>query len=442
MSMPVLQAFRAALLDFVEDPFYVSYTESVRYFPDGLLLVEDGLVKAVGDYDTLSAQYPAVPVTDYSGKLIVPGFIDLHVHFPQTGMIAAFGEQLLEWLEQYTFPSERKFHDKAYADEVAEIFLDELLRNGTTTAVTLAAVFPESVEALFEASERRNMRMVVGKVMMDRNAPPFLTDTAESSYVDSKELIEKWHGRGRSLYAITPRFAATSSPEQLQHAGKLLKEYPGTYLHTHLSENVNEVAWVKELFPDCKGYLDVYDQADLVTDHSIFAHCIQLTDAEFDRLAEAGSAIAFCPTSNLFLGSGLFKIERAKSAERPIPLGLATDVGAGTTFSMLQTANEAYKVAQLRHQVLSPFQTLFLTTLGGARALHLEDKLGNFESGNEADFVVLDDRATPLMAFRNSATVPQTLGELADRVFSLVIMGGDRAIRATYVMGRLAYEQG
>ncbi|GAB4367046.1 MAG: guanine deaminase [Elainellaceae cyanobacterium] len=436
-----LKAFRGAFLDFVDDPFYVAESDSVRYISDGLLVLENGKIKEFGAYDRLKEQYSQVPVTAYPEMLITPGFIDTHIHFPQTEMIAAYGEQLLEWLNQYTFPTERKFKDKTYAQKVADIFLEELLRNGTTTALVFAAVYPESVEAFFEAAEARNLRMVAGKVMMDRHAPEFICDTAESSYYDTKKLIQKWHKKARLLYAVTPRFAITSTNQQLQLAGKLLQEFPDVYLHTHLSENVDEVAWVKELFSDCQRYLDVYDQAGLVGEKSVFAHGVQLTDQEFQRLSEAKSAIAFCPTSNLFLGSGLFKLEQAKSAEHPVKVGLGTDVGAGTSFSMLQTANEAYKVAQLRRQKLSPFQALFLATLGGARALSLEDKIGSFEIGKEADFTVLDCRATPIMAFRNSETTAASIAELADRAFSLLMMGDDRAVRATYIMGELAYEQ-
>ncbi len=434
-----LKAIRSAVLDFVADPFYVPESESVRYVPDGLLVVENGAVKELGAYDDLKDQYSGVELVTYPNQLILPGFVDLHTHFPQTEMIAAYGEQLLQWLEKFTFPTERKFRDKAYCDRVAPIFIDQLLRNGTTTALVLAAVFPESVEALFEESDRRNMRLIVGKVMMDRNAPDFLRDTAKSSYDESKVLIEKWHKKGRSLYAVTPRFAPTSTPEQLTYAAKLLEEFPDTYLHTHLSENVKEVAWVQELFPNSKGYVDAYDQFGLVGDRSIFAHCVQLTEGEFDRLAAAKSTIAFCPTSNTFLGSGLFNLERAIAAQ--IKLGLATDVGGGTSFSMLQTASEAYKVAQLRGQKLSPFQAMFLATLGGARALELDDKIGSFEVGKEADFVVLDPRSTPLMGFRNPEAMPTSLEELSDRLFSLMILGDDRAIRATYILGELAYER-
>ena len=439
-SAQLLQGVRAAFLDFLDDPFYRSESESVRYIPDGLLVLEAGKVKALGAYEEIKSQYADLPITTYANRLIMPGFIDLHIHFPQTEMIAAYGEQLLEWLNKYTFPTERRFQDIAYAQTIAVAFINELLRNGTTTAVVLAAVFPESVEALFAEAERRNLCLIAGKVMMDRNAPDFLTDTAESSYIDSKALIEKWHHRGRLRYAVTPRFAPTSTEAQLEMAQVLLQEYPDVYLHTHLSENVNEVAWVKELFPNCDGYLDAYDRAGLVGERSIFAHCVQLTDVEFQRLSEAKSTIAFCPTSNLFLGSGLFKLEQAKSTNAPIQVGLATDVGAGTSFSMLQTANEAYKVAQLRQQRLSPFQALFLATLGGARALGLEAELGNFDPGKAADFVVLDLQATPIMALRNPNQAT-SLEELADSAFSLIMMGDDRAVQATYIQGELAYER-
>lgn len=436
-----LKAFRASLLDFVEDPFYVSQSDSVRYVPDGLLIVENGIVKAIGPYEQLKERYAGIPITDYPGMVMMPGFIDLHVHFPQTEMIAAYGEQLLQWLTQYTFPTESKFQDRTYARNVAAIFLDELLRNGTTTALVFATVHPESVDEFFQEASRRNLRMIAGKVMMDRNAPDNLVDTAESSYAQTKQLIQKWHRNGRLLYAVTPRFAVTSTDAQLRAAGKLLTEFPDVYLHTHLSENVDEVALVRALFPDCKGYLDVYDQAGLVGDRSVFAHGVQLTDAEFQRLSAAQSAIAFCPTSNLFLGSGLFRLEQAKSVTHPVKVGLGTDVGAGTSFSILQTANEAYKVAQLRQQKLSPFQALFLATLGGARALSLQDTLGNFEVGKEADFIVLDRCSTPLMAFRNAETSAVCLDTLADQIFSLIMMGDDRAIRATYIMGELAYDR-
>jgi guanine deaminase len=432
-------AIRGALFDCVGDPFYQPEAQAVRYIADGLLLVRDGQIEARGGYVDLAPRVGDRPLFDYSGQLIVPGFIDTHIHYPQTGMMAAYGEQLLEWLDRYTFPTERKFADPAYARSVAELFLDELLKNGTTTALVFAAVFPASVEAFFEAAEARRLRMISGKVMMDRNAPDYLSDTAQSSYDESKALIEKWHGRGRLLYAVTPRFAGTSTEAQLKLAARLLDEFPDVYLHTHLSENGSEVAWIKELFPQYEGYLDVYDQTGLVRERSLFAHGVQLTDAEFQRLSEAKAAISFCPTSNLFLGSGLFRIEQAKNPEYPVKVGLGTDVGAGTSFSMLQTTNEAYKVAQLRGQKLSAFKALFLATLGGARALCLEDKLGSLDPGKEADFVVLNPQATPLLALRNEGGIPESLEALEDLLFSLVILGCDRTVTATYIMGERAY---
>ena len=441
MQYHSIKGFRASFLDTIADPFYAPEADCIRYFPDGLLIVENGKVKDLGNYQELQAKYADIPITEYRDRLIVSGFIDTHIHFPQTEMIASYGEQLLEWLSTYTFPTERKFADRNYALEIASIFLNELLRNGTTTALVFTAVFPQSTDAFFEEAQRRNLRMIAGKVMMDRNAPEFLRDTALSSYLETKQLIEKWHKCDRLLYAVTPRFALTSTPEQLTNISKLLQEFPDVYLHTHLSENVKEVEAVVAEFPESDGYLDVYDRAGLVTERSVFAHGVQLTDREFTRLSEAKSAIAFCPTSNLFLGSGLFKLEKAKSSETPIKVGLGTDVGAGTSFSILKTASAAYQVTQLRSQKLSAFQALFLATLGGAKALCLEDKLGNFEIGKEADFVVLNLRSTPIMALRNqsSEAIAPTLAEISDQLFATIIMGDDRAITATYIMGELAH---
>ncbi|MBP0017586.1 MAG: guanine deaminase [Cyanobacteria bacterium SBLK] len=430
-----MKGFRGAFLDFIGDPFYLSELESVRYFPDGLLVIENGIIQALGNYVDICAIYPNISVTHYRDRLILPGFIDTHIHFPQTEMISAYGEQLLEWLNKYTFPTERKFKEKTYAKKIAAFCLDELLKNGTTTALVLTTVFPESTDAFFEEARDRNLRMIAGKVMMDRNAPDYLKDTAKSSYEETKNLIHKWHQNDRLLYAVTPRFAATSTEEQLQLAGQLLQEFPDVYLHTHLSENVKEVAWIKELFPHCTNYLDVYDRAGLVCDRSIFAHGIQLSEAEFKRLSEANSTISFCPTSNLFLGSGLFKLNRAKSPEEPIKVGLGTDVGAGTSFSLLQTANEGYKVSQLQGHKLSPFQALFLVTLGGARALNLEEKIGNFDKGKEADFIVINLQAMPLLALRNRGEIPKTVEEIGDRIFALMMLGDDRAISETYILG-------
>ncbi len=434
-------AIRGAFLDFIDDPFYADEFSSVRYLPDGLMILGEGKILALDSYEALQSSYSHLPTTAYPDKLIMPGFIDTHIHYPQYEIIAAYGEQLLSWLNKYIFPTEQKFSSKAYAQKIAALFFDELLRHGTTTALVFATVHPESVDAFFEEAEHRKMRMISGKVLMDRNAPDYLRDTPESAYEDSKKLIQKWHKKGRLLYAITPRFAPTCSNKQLHLAGKLLQEFPDVYLHTHLSENVKEIEWVAELFPESTSYLDVYDRAGLVGERSVFAHGIHLTNAELRRLSETRATIAFCPTSNLFLGSGLFKLAQAKSPEYPVKVGLGTDVGAGTSFSILHTANEAYKVVQLQGESLSAFKGLFLATLGGAKALLLEDKIGNFDVGKEADLIVLDPHATPLMATRTQAFPASSLEDLAQKLFGMMMLGDDRAIHAVYIAGELAYCQ-
>jgi len=427
--MPQAKAYRAALLHCVADPREVGIERSHEYFEDGLLVVADGKVAQIGHAAELLPTLAAgTEVVEYPNALITPGFVDTHIHYPQTGMIASYGEQLLDWLETYTFPTERAFADKAHAGEVAEVFLDELLRNGTTTALVFGSVHKESVDAFFEACEKRNLRMIAGKVLMDRNAPDYLTDTAETGYADSKELIERWHGKGRLHYAVTPRFAPTSTPEQLALAGQLFKEYPDLYMHTHLSENRKEIEWVRELFPERQGYLDVYDHHGLIGARSVFAHGVHLCDEECRRLGETGSAVAFCPTSNLFLGSGLFDLEKVEGFG--VRVGLGTDVGAGTSFSQLQSLNEAYKVMQLQGKKLDPFKSLYLATLGGARALYLDDRIGNLQPGKDADFVVLDYKATPLIDYRLSQATT-----LQEKLFALMILGDDRAVKETFAAG-------
>ena len=434
MSTP-RTAYRAAILYSLADPNEVGLDASYAYFDDGLLVVDDGQITAVGPAtELLPTLAPDTEVVTYTDALITPGFIDTHIHFPQTGMIGSYGEQLLDWLETYTFPCERQFADKTHADEVAKRFLGELLRNGTTTALVFGSVHPESVDALFEEAERLDLRLIAGKVMMDRNAPDYLTDTADSSYRDSKALIERWHGKGRLHYAVTPRFAPTSTPEQLAAAGRLLEEHPGVYLHTHLSENLKEIDWVKALYPERSGYLDVYDHYRLLGERSVFAHGVHLCDAECQRLAETGSAVAFCPTSNLFLGSGLFNLPQAERFG--VRVGLGTDVGAGTSFSLLATLNEAYKVMQLQDVRLHPFKSLYLATLGGARALRLEERIGSLAPGHDADFVVLDYKATPLLDYRlqQSRSIEETL-------FVLTTLGDDRVVRETYAAGRCVHRR-
>lgn len=432
---PTRKAYRASLLHSLGDPTEVGINASYEYFSDGLLVVEDGRILAKGDAQALLPSLPAgTPVEHLEHALITPGFIDTHIHLPQTGMIGAYGEQLLDWLNTYTFPCERQFENKAHADDVAGRFLAELLRNGTTTALVFGSVHPESVDALFEAALGLNLRLIAGKVMMDRNAPDYLTDTADSGYAQSKALIERWHGKGRLHYAVTPRFAPTSTPEQLALAGRLLTEHNGLYLQTHLSENLKEIEWVKALFPERQGYLDVYDHYQLLGERSVFAHGVHLCEAECARLAETGSAVAFCPTSNLFLGSGLFNLPMAE--RHKLKVGLGTDVGAGTSFSILQTLNEAYKVMQLQGAPLSPFKSLYLATLGGARALALEGRVGSLNVGCEADFLVLDLKATPLLDYRlaQCKSIEETL-------FVLMTLGDDRAIRRTYAFGELVHQR-
>lgn len=409
--------------------------DQVRYLEDGVLITEQGKIRWFGTWEDAQDHLPAnVEIQHYPEQLIIPGMIDTHIHFPQTEMVGAYGEQLLSWLNTYTFPTEIQFKDKAYASEIAKFFVNELLKNGTTTALVFCTVHPESVDALFEAAEQHQMRLIAGKVMMDRHAPEALCDSADSSYDDSKALIEKWHGQGRALYAITPRFAPTSTPEQLERAGQLKAEYPDVYVHTHLSENKDEIAWVKDLFPAQKDYLDVYHHYGLTGQRSVFAHCVHLEDAEWQCMHETDSAIAFCPTSNLFLGSGLFPLN--KTWQQQVKVGLGTDVGAGTSFSLLQTVNEAYKVQQLQGDKLSAFESLYHATLGGAKALDLDDKLGNFNVGKEADFVVLNIKPTAMQQLRQSRSK-----SIEDSLFALFTMGDDRNIEATYIYGQKAYSQ-
>jgi guanine deaminase len=358
------------------------------------------------------------------------------VHYPQTQIIGSHGEQLIDWLNRYTFVAEQAFASAEHARAVAEVFLDECLRAGTTTAAVYCTVHPQSVDAFFEAAAARNLRMIAGKALMDRHAPAALTDTARSGYDESRALIAKWHGRGRASYAVTPRFAASSTPEQMEMAGQLWAEHPGTYLQSHVSENRDEVAWVRKLYPERSGYLDVYDHFGHLGPRAIYGHGVWLTEAELARCHETGTAIAHCPTSNLFLGSGLFHVANAVKAERPVRVGLATDLGAGTSFSMLQTMNEAYKVAQLNGSRLSVPLAFYLATRGAARALYLEDRIGSLAPGMEADVIVLDLRSTPVIDFRMRAC--ESIEEV---LFVQMTLGDDRAVQSTYVSGTLAHRR-
>ncbi len=427
---PRTRALRGSILHFLADPAALGPKQAYEYFEDGLLLLRGGQVQAVGAFEKLQAELTFdTELEDYRGHLIMPGMIDTHIHYVQTDAIASYGEQLLSWLADYAFPVEGRFGDSDYADEVAGFFVQELLRNGTTSALVLGSVHKHSADALFTAAQAQGMRLIAGKVMMDRNCPDYLRDTPASGYEDSQALIHKWHGRDRLLYAVTPRFAPTSSPEQLALAGRLLDEHPDVFMHTHVAESRDEVAWVAELFPDNRSYLDVYDRYHLLRERSVLAHCIYLNAQDRARLAATGASAAFCPTSNLFIGGGLFDLAAADAAG--FRVGMGTDVGGGTSFSLLRTLDEAYKVLQLSGQSLPPLRAFYLATLGGARALYIDEQVGNFVVGKEADFVVLDMAATPLLARRCSLAK-----SLEERLFALMILGDDRAIKATYVMGQ------
>ena len=426
------QAFRASILHCLADPGEGSESSALEYFEDGLLVIENGLVVEAGDASSLLPQLSDdVAIRKYPGKIIVPGFIDCHVHFPQLDIIASYGEQLLDWLNRYAYPAEAKFADENYAREIAEVFLGELLRNGTTTALVFGTVHAHSVDAILEAAESRGMRLIAGKVLMDSNCPDELQDSPESAYADSKALIERWHGKDRLGYAITPRFALTSSEEQLAAAGRLASEYPDVWIHTHLAENRAEVEEIARQFPKSRSYLDVYDHYGLLRERAVFAHCLHMDDEDRSCMAAKGGAAAFCPTSNLFLGSGLFDLRTLRAAN--IRVGLGTDLGGGTSLSLLRTASEAYKVLHLQDQALPASRALYLSTLGAAEALYLDDKVGNFEPGKEADFVVLDPAGSSLSERRT-----RVARSIEESLFAITMLGDDRNVAATYVAGRLA----
>lgn len=422
-------AYRSQILYMQDDPRVAGEQGAVRYFEDGLLVVEDGHVAEVGPYAERAGRLARdVSVTHFKNALITPGFIDTHIHFPQTDIIGAYGKQLLDWLTAYTYPAEAAMADEAHARSTARFFIGELLRNGTTSAMAFATTHAHCADALFEAALEKNMRLVSGKVLMDRNAPANLCDGPDLGRAESAALIRKWRGKGRLGYAVTPRFALTSTPAQLRMAGALLAEHEGVFLQTHLSENEAEVEKTRELFPEARDYLDIYERAGLVTERSVFAHALHMDRGAFKRLAGAGATVSFCPTSNLFLGSGLFDLQTARAEGVDISLG--SDVGAGVSFSMLQTMQDAYKVGQLRGLSIDPFESFYLATLGGAKALAAADRIGRLAPGAEADFLVLDLAATPLIDRRMRAA--RTLKE---RLFALMILGDDRAVARTYLAG-------
>jgi len=420
---------RGRVFTFIEEPQDIDDTASYRYLEDGAVTIENGKIIAVGDYSPADAA--GAEVIDHRPSLIMPGLIDLHLHYVQMQVIGSYAPALLDWLHAYTFVEEQKFGQQGHAAAIATSFFDELIRNGTTTAVAYCSVHPESVDAFFTEAARRNMLMVGGKVMMDRNAPEALLDTAQTGYDDTKALIARWQGKGRAHYAISPRFAITSTPAQLEASRALVAEFPECYVQTHLSENDAEIAYSMELYPEAKDYLGIYEDYGLLGRKTLLGHSIHLSHREAHVMAETGSVAVFCPTSNLFLGSGLFDYERLHKTG--VRIGIATDIGGGTSVSMLRTLDEGFKVAQLRKQQLSPLNSFYLATLGNARALGLEDRIGSIAPGRDADLVVLDSSAISHMALRM-----QTISGVAQELFLLQTMGDDRSVREVYIAGEAA----
>ena len=423
---------RGRVLSFNNEPQAIDDFAALDYIEDGAIIIKDGMIISTGNYDdVIRRTTPDIKVIDHRPHLLMPGFIDTHIHFPQAQVIASWGAQLLDWLNTYTFPAEARFSDTNHCKKIASAFIDELLRHGTTTAVAYCSVHPQSVDAYFGEANARNLRMIGGKVMMDRNAPQGVLDTPQSCYDDSKHLINKWHGKSRSLYAISPRFAITSTPQQLEMAQALVSEYPECYMQTHLCENLAEIDYTLELYPKARDYLDVYETYGLLGPKSLFGHSIHLNERERGAMAETGSVAVFCPTSNLFLGSGLY--DEASLKSQGIITAIATDVGGGTNYSMLRTLDEGYKILQLQGQRMNPLKSFYWITLGNARALQLEDKIGTLDAESEADIVVLDAASTPAMALRM-----ETVETLSEELFILQTLGDDRSIIQTYIAGLAA----
>ncbi|MDE0794951.1 MAG: guanine deaminase [Alphaproteobacteria bacterium] len=428
-SKPILLTGRT--LSFDGDP--TVNPESVRYTEKGAVLLADGHIVWTGQAGDEPADLSAGAARhDYGDNLILPGFVDGHVHYPQIGVIASFGAQLLDWLEKYTFPEEARFSDPDYADRTAKLFLDLLLANGTTTAAVYCTVHPESADAFFAESSARNLRMIAGKILMDRNAPDSVRDTAQSGYDETKLLIEKWHGQGRNLYAVTPRFAPTSTPAQLEACGTLMSEFPDIYLQSHVSENTEEVKWVAELFSDARSYLDVYGRFGMLGARALYGHAIHMDDADLAQAAGTDTKFVHCPTSNLFIGSGLFRMQETRAAGVDVMLGC--DVGGGTSLSPFATMKAAYEIAQFSGYSLTPEEAFWLSTSGGAETLSLGDRIGKLQPGYEADLVVLDVNSTPIIRQRMDRA-----DSLRDMLFTQMILADDRAVRATYAAGGLVY---
>lgn len=427
-------ALRGPLLRFAGNPFEVGAEAALAHDEDGALVMEDGLIAAVGPAAAVLAGHPQARVVRTGDRLIAPGFVDCHLHYPQTGIIASHGAQLLDWLNTYTFPEESRFADPAHAAATAAVFFDQTLGHGITTTASFCTIHPASVDAYFAEAAARGVRAVGGKVMMDRNAPAALRDTAQSGYDDSKALAARWHGRGRAVYAVTPRFAPTSTPEQLEAAGALMAELADAPMQTHLSENGAEIAWVAELFPHCPDYLGVYEKFGLLGPRALFGHAIHLTERERARLRDTGAAVAHCPTSNQFLGSG--ECDVAGLMADGVRVGLGTDVGGGSSFSPFDTMKSAYEVAQRRGHSLSPVHLWWLATAGAAAALGLGDRVGNLAPGMDADAVMLDLRSTPLIAHRIDRAE-----SLTEALFAAIVLADDRAVAETWAAGRRVWDR-
>ncbi|OWV69989.1 guanine deaminase [Rhizobium sp. R634] len=422
---------RGRLLSFHRAPLSLADSQSYLYEEDGGLLIEDGLIAAAGPYaDVKTKAAEGTAEIDHRPHLIMPGFIDMHLHFPQMQVIASYAANLLEWLNTYTFPEECRFVESAHAERIATHFYDELIRHGTTTAVAYCSVHKTSADAFFAEAMKRNMRMVGGKVMMDRNAPQGLLDTPEMGYDETRQVIADWHGKGRNHVAITPRFAITSTPAQMEATSTLAREFPDLHIQTHLSENHDEIKFTCELYPEATDYTDIYARYGLLGPKSLFGHAIHLSEREADVMSETGSVAIHCPTSNLFLGSGLFPLKALARREKPVRIGVATDIGGGSSYSMLKTMDEAYKIQQLLGERLNPLESYYLMTRGNAEALSLADRIGTLDAGTEADLVVLDAAATPAMALKL-----ETVKTLSEELFLLQTMGDDRAVAETYVAG-------
>jgi guanine deaminase len=425
---------RGRTLSFLRWPETAEDMAACQYEEDGGLLMRDGMIADAGPFDEVRARAGTdVPVVDHRPHLILPGFVDCHAHMPQMQVIASYGTELLGWLNTYTFPEESKFVDAQHGRRISRLFLDEVIRHGTTTVAAYCSVHKQSAEAFFAESHERNMLNIAGKVMMDRNAPEALRDTPQSSYDDTKALIAEWHGRGRQHYAVTPRFAITSTPEQMEAAQALMREHPDLHLQTHLSENRAEIEFTQELYPWSRDYTDIYERYGLLGPKSLFGHCIHLTERESDAMSESGSVAVFCPTSNLFLGSGLFDYHRYRGRPKPLRISVASDVGGGTNYSMLRTMDEGYKVIALNGEKLNPLASFWQLTRGNAEALSLSHRIGTLEKGTEADIVVLDSSANPGMRLRM-----ETVRTLAEELFLLQTLGDDRAVAEVYVAGKPA----